>query len=156
MLPPSPLEWLPEGHLAYFVLELAEALDLSGIEDVIQEKDGRGEQPYAPGMMVALLVYGYCTGVTSSRKLEKATWEDLATRVIAGECHPDHCSIAEFRSRHRKVFKKLFLQVLQLCAKAGLVKLGHVALDGTKMKASASKHFSIASVVGKAGGRGRD
>ncbi len=105
LLPPSPMEWLPEGHLAYFVLEVAQALDLSEIEDAIQEKDGRGERPYPPAMMVALLVYGYSVGVFSSRRL--------------------------------------FVQALRLCQKAGLVKLGHVAFDGTKVKASASKHKAM-------------
>ncbi len=84
LLPPSPLEWLPEGHLAQFVLEVAQALDLSAIEGAIQEKDGRGERPYPPAMMVALLIYGYCAGVFSSRRTARATYEDVAFRVIAG------------------------------------------------------------------------
>jgi transposase len=142
LFPPSARDWLDKDHLAFFVLDVVTQLDLSEIFESY-EREERGFPPHHPQMMVGLLLYGYCTGVTSSRKLEKATWEDLATRVIAGECHPDHCSIAEFRTRHRKVFKKLFLQVLQLCVKAGLVKLGHVALDGTKMKASASKHKAM-------------
>lgn len=142
LFPPSARDWLDKDHLAFFVLDVVTQLDLSEIFESYEHEE-RGFPPHHPQMMVGLLLYGYCTGVTSSRKLEKATWEDLATRVIAGECHPDHCCIAEFRSRHRKVFKKLFLQVLQLCVKAGLVKLGHVALDGTKMKASASKHKAM-------------
>ena len=96
------------------------------------EREERGFPPHHPQMMVGLLLYGYCTGVTSSRKLEKATWEDVATRVVSGGTHPDHSCIADFRARHRKAFKKLFLQALQLCVKAGLVKLGHVALDDQK------------------------
>jgi transposase len=88
LLPPSPLEWLPEGHLVYFVLETVQALDLSAIEDAIQEKDGRGERPYSPGMMVALLLYGYAVGMFSSRRLARATYEDVAFRVLAGGEHP--------------------------------------------------------------------
>jgi len=142
LFPPSARDWLDKEHLAFFVLDVVTQLDLSEIF-ASYEREERGFPPHHPQMMVGLLLYGYCTGVTSSRKLEKATWEDMATRVVAGECHPDHCCIAEFRARHRKVFKKLFLQVLQLCLKAGLVKLGHVALDGTKTKASASKHKAM-------------
>jgi transposase len=142
LFPPSARDWLDKEHLAFFVLDVVSELDLTEIF-ASYEREERGFPPHHPQMMVGLLLYGYCTGVTSSRKLEKATWEDVATRVVAGECHPDHCCIAEFRARHRKVFKKLFLQVLQLCVKAGLVKLGHVALDGTKMKANASKHKAM-------------
>lgn len=142
LFPPSARDWLDKDHLAFFMLDLVKQLDLTEIF-ASYEGEERGSPPHHPQMMVALLLYGYATGVTSSRKLEKATWEDMATRVIAGEAHPDHCCIAEFRARHRKVFKGLFLQTLQLCAKAGLVKLGHVALDGTKMKASASKHKAM-------------
>lgn len=142
LFPPSPQEWLADDHLAYFVLDVVTQLDLSEIF-APYEREERGFPPHHPQMMVGLLLYGYCTGVTSSRKLEKATWEDVATRVVSGGTHPDHCCIAEFRARHRKAFKKLFLQVLKLCEKAGLVKLGHVALDGTKMKANASKHKAM-------------
>jgi transposase len=143
LLPPSPLEWLPEGHLAYFVLEVAQALDLSEIEGAIQEKDGRGERPYPPAMMVALLVYGYSAGVFSSRRLWRATYEDVALRVIAGGEHPHFTTVNEFRRGHREALGKLFVQALRLCQKAGLVKLGHVAIDGTKMKANASKHKAM-------------
>src|SRR5512133_3329271 len=142
LFPPSPDEWMGEGHLAYFILDVVTQLDLSEIFTPY-EREERGFPPHHPQMMVGLLLYGYCTGVTSSRKLEKATWEDVATRVVSGGTHPDHSCIADFRARHRKAFKKLFLQALQLCVKAGLVKLGHVALDGTKMKASASKHKAM-------------
>jgi transposase len=143
LLPPSPLEWLPEGHLAYFVLEVAQALDLSAIEDTIQEKDGRGERPYPPAMMVALLVYGYCVGVFSSRRLARATYEDVAFRVIAGGEHPHFTTVNQFRLEHRDRLAKLFVQVLRLCRKAGLVKLGHVAFDGSKVAANASKHKAM-------------
>src|SRR6187551_581208 len=88
LLPPSPREWLPEGHLAYFVLDLVSELDLRAIEDVIHAKDPRGERPYSPRMMTALIVYGYCVGVFSSRKIERATHDDVAMRVIAGGTHP--------------------------------------------------------------------
>ncbi|HSP18442.1 MAG TPA: IS1182 family transposase, partial [Myxococcaceae bacterium] len=142
LFPPSPQEWLADDHLAYFILDVVAQLDLSEIL-APYEREERGFPPHHPQMMLGLLLYGYCTGVSSSRKLEKATWEDVATRVVSGGTHPDHCCIAEFRARHRKAFKKLFLQVLKLCEKAGLVKLGHVALDGTKMKANASKHKAM-------------
>lgn len=143
LLPPSPMEWLPEGHLAYFVLEVAQALDLSEIEDAIQGKDGRGERPYPPAMMVALLVYGYSVGVFSSRRLARATYEDVAFRVIAGGEHPHFTTLNEFRLQHRAALGRLFVQALRLCQKAGLVKLGNVAFDGTKVKASASKHKAM-------------
>src|SRR6266545_2820607 len=143
LLPPSPLEWLPEGHLAYFVLEVAQALDLAAIEDAIQEKDGRGERPYPPPMMVALLVYGYCVGVFSSRRLARATFEDVAFRAIPGGEHPHFTTMNQFRLEHREALSKLFVQVLRLCRKAGLVKLGHVAFDGSKVAANASKHKAM-------------
>lgn len=143
LLPPSPLEWLPEGHLAYFVLELVEELDLGEIERAIQSKDARGTRPYSPGMMVALLVYAYCVGVYSSRKIERATYEDVAFRVLAGGQHPFFTTVNEFRKTHLDALSGLFVQVLQLCRRAGLVKLGHVAMDGTKVQANASKHKAM-------------
>lgn len=143
LLPPSPHEWLPEDHLVYFLLDVVEELDLSAVEEVIQAKDARGTRPYAPHMMVALLLYGYCVGVFSSRKLEKATYENVAFRVLCGGCHPDHTRISEFRRLHLDALAGLFLQVLKLCQRAGLVKLGHVALDGTKIQANASKHKAM-------------
>ncbi len=143
LLPPSPRDWLPEGHLAWFILEVVDELDLSAITDVIQSKDPRGNQPYNPRMMVALLLYAYCTGRPSSRKIERGTYEDVAFRVIASGQHPDHSTISSFRRQHLSALAGLFLQVLRLCQKAGLVKLGHVALDGTKMKANASRHKAM-------------
>ena len=143
LLPPNPMDWLPEGHLAYFILDLVKELDLSAIESKIQAKDARGTRPYSPSMMVALLIYGYCLGIRSSRKIERATYEDVAFRVLAGGGHPDHTRISEFRRTHLKAFKALFKQVLQLCQKAGLVKLGRVAIDGTKVQANASKHKAM-------------
>lgn len=143
LIPPSPQEWLPEGHLAYFILDVLSALDVSAIERVIRQKDARGEKPYAPRMMLGLLIYGYCTGICSSRRIERATYDSVAFRVIAAGCHPHFTRISDFRKRHLGTFKDLFLQVLQLCQKAGLVKLGHVALDGTKIQGNASKHKAM-------------
>src|ERR1700726_27236 len=105
--------------------------------------DLRGRPPYHPALMVKLLIYGYCTGRMSSRKLEQATYDDVAFRVLACNQHPDHDSIAEFRKRHLPALSRLFLQVLQLCQRAGLVKLGHVAVDSTKIKANAAKRQSL-------------
>lgn len=100
LLPPSPLEWLPEGHLAYVILELVEALDLGEMERAIQSKDPRGTRPYSPAMMTALLVYAYCVGVYSSRKIERATYEDVAFRVLAAGEHPFFTTVNEFRKTH--------------------------------------------------------
>jgi transposase len=143
LLPPSPSEWLPENHLAYFVLELVEDLDLREIERVVQGKDPRGERPYAPRMMTALMLYGYAVGITSVRKLAKATYEDVAVRMLTAGEHPHFTSIHEFRATHRQALGNLFAQILRECMLAGLVKLGHVAIDGTKMKANASKHKAM-------------
>lgn len=118
-------------------------LDLSAIEVVIHAKDPRGERPYPPQLMVALLLYSYCTGTFSSRKIERNTYEDLPTRVIAGEEHPDHSTIAGFRKAHLEALASLFVQVVQLAASVGLVKLGRVAIDGTRVQANASKHEAM-------------
>jgi len=143
LMPPSPTEWLPEGHLAYFILELVERLDLAPIEAAIARKDPRGERPYAPRLLLALLIYGYCVGVFSSRKLARATYEEVAFLVLAGGAHPHFTRINQFRLEHREAFASLFVQVLRLCRRAGLVKLGHVSLDGTKILANASKHKAM-------------
>ena len=143
LLPPSPSEWLPEGHLAYFILELLEEIDLGAIEKALQAKDHRGERPFSPRMMTALWLYGYAVGVTSSRKIEKATYDDVAFRVLAAGEHPHFTTVNEFRATHRQALGNLFHQILQECMSAGLVKLGHVAIDGTKMKANASKHKAM-------------
>jgi transposase len=143
LLPPDIRQWLPEGHLALFVLDVVTQLDLSEILEVYESGDGRGQPPYHPVMMVTLLVYAYCTGKPSSRRIERATHEEVPYRVLAGDQHPDHDSIAAFRQRHLRALARLFVQVLQLCEAAGLVKLGHVALDGTKIKANASKHKAM-------------
>jgi transposase len=143
LLPPSPREWLPESHLVHFVMDVVAELDIGAIDRVYQQKDHRGERPWDPRMMVSLLVYGYCIGVRSSRRLEKATYEDVAFRLLSGNTQPDHTAISEFRRVHLAALSGLFLQVLQLCQKAGMVKLGRVALDGTKVKANASKHKAM-------------
>jgi len=143
LLPPDMRQWLPEGHLALFLLDVVSQLDLTEIMKGYEDGDGRGQPPYHPVMMVTLLLYAYCTGKPSSRRIERATYEDVAYRVLAGDQHPDHDSIAAFRQRHLRALAGLFVQVLQLCEAAGLVKLGHVALDGTKIKANASKHKAM-------------
>ena len=139
LLPPDLRQWLRPDHLALYVSDVVEALDLSGILKVYEEGDGRGRPPYHPVLMVKLLIYGYCIGKMSSRKIEQATHDDVAFRVLSCNQQPDHDSIAEFRKRHLPELAKLFVQVLELCQRAGLVKLGHVAIDGTKIKANASK-----------------
>jgi transposase len=143
LLPQDMREWLPENHLALFILDLVDALELDAILDAYRVKDGRGRAAYHPKMMVSLLIYAYCMGRPSSRKIELATYEDVAYRVIAGDQHPDHDTISDFRQQHLKALSGLFVQVLLLCQQAGLVKLGHVAIDGTKVKANASKHKAM-------------
>jgi transposase len=143
LLPPSLQDWLPEDHLARFVAEVVETLDLSGIYAKYEEGDGRGLAAYDPRMMVRLLIYAYCRGVPGSRRIERATYEDVGFRYLAADQHPDHSTIADFRQEHGASLSQLFVQVLRLCQRAGLVKLGHVALDGTKVKANASKHKAM-------------
>src|ERR1041385_7339894 len=128
LLPADMREWLAEGHLALYVSDVVEALDLRGITQSYEEGDGRGRPPYHPLLMVKLLVYGYCVGKLSSRKLEQATHDDVAFRVLACNQQPDHDSIAAFRKRHLLELAKLFVQILELCQRAGLMKLGHVAI----------------------------
>ncbi len=139
----NPRDWLPEGHLAFFILDILSELDLSEIEWPIQEKDPRGTRPFSPHMMTALLLYGYCVGVVSSRKIERAIVEDVAFRVLAGGGQPHFTTINQFRQDHLDALKELFVQVLRLCQEAGLVKLGQVAVDGTKVQANASKHKAM-------------
>jgi len=143
LLPPDMVDWLPAGHLALFISDVVDQLDLKLIYASYEDGGDRGQPPYHPAMMMKLLLYAYCTGKPSSRKIEKSTWEDVGYRVLSADQHPDHDSISEFRKRHLKALSGLFLQVLLLCQKAGLVKLGHVALDGTKVKANASKHKAM-------------
>ncbi len=143
LLPPSLKEWLPAGHLVFFVSDVVDSLDLSAIMRAYQKDELRGRAGYDPAMLVKLLIYGYTQGKTSSRKPERSTYEEVPYRVLAANQHPDHDSIASFRQRHLPALAGLFTQVLRLCREAGLVKLGHVALDGTKLKASASKHKAM-------------
>src|ERR1022692_4044306 len=143
LLAPSLHDWLPENHLARFMVDVVESLDLSAIHDFYDEKDGRGQSAYAPAMMVRVLLYGYATGIYSSRKIQAKTFEDVAFRFLSADEHPDHSTLAEFRKRHLQALAGLFTQALKLCQKAGLVKLGHVAIDGSKLQANASKHKAM-------------
>ena len=144
LLPPALQDWLPEGHLALYISDVVDqALDLTPILAAYESGDGRGQPPYHPALLVKLLVYCYCTGKPSSRKIEKATYEEVPYRVLAANQHPDHDSIAAFRQQHLAALAGLFTQVLALCQRAGLVQLGHVALDGTKVLANASKHKAM-------------
>jgi len=142
LLPPDLNDWLEEGHLAYFIRDVVGELDLSQIYDDYHSRRG-GQPAYQHQMMVSLLLYGYCVGVASSRKIEQATYEQVPFRVLAANQHPDHDTICTFRRRHLEALSELFVQVLQLCQQAGIVKLGHVALDGTKVQANASKHKAM-------------
>jgi transposase len=143
LLPQNLNEWLPDDHLAAFVSDVVETvLDLGQILEAYEAEQG-GQPPYHPFLMVKLLIYGYCIGVVSSRRIEQATYTDVAFRVLAANQHPDHDSIATFRKRHLGALAGLFLQVLKLAQKAGLVKLGHVSVDGSKVRANASKHKAM-------------
>jgi len=140
LLPPSLQDWLPEKHLARFVVDIVDRLDLGELEVCY---GGGGKQPYHPALLLALLFYGYATGVFSSRKLEQATYDSVAFRFITGDTHPDHDTIATFRKRFLKELEGLFVQMLVLAKVMGLFKLGNVSLDGTKIKANASKHKAM-------------
>jgi len=142
LLPPNLRDWLPEGHLAYFVSDLVDELDLSAIE-AHYEAEKRGQPPYHPRLMVKLLVYGYCVGVRSSRKMAQRLDEDVAFRALAAGNRPDFRTLSDFRKIHLQALSALFEQVLRLALQAGAIKLGRVALDGTKMKANASKHKAM-------------
>lgn len=143
LLPPSLQEWLPQRHLARFLADVTDELDLSPILAAYERSDGRGLSAYHPLLLTRLLLYGYSMGVTSSRAIEKATYENIAFRFLAADQHPDHDTVANFRHEHLEALAGLFVQVLRLCEKAGLVKLGHIAIDGTKMLANASTHRSL-------------
>ncbi|NIQ88524.1 MAG: IS1182 family transposase [Deltaproteobacteria bacterium] len=142
LLPPDMKDWLPDDHLVYFVMEVVEELDLSAIYQRYDSSKG-GQPPFDPKMMTSLLFYAYCIGLPSSRKMEKATYERVAFRILTADQHPDHDTIADFRKRHLDALSGLFVEVLRLSQKVGLVKLGHVSLDGTKVKANASKHKAM-------------
>ena len=137
LLPPALQDWLPEGDLAWFLLDAVAQMDLSAIEETYR-RDGWGQAAYDPTMMVALLLYAYCLGERSSRQIERLCERDIAFRVIAANQRPDHTTVARFRTRHETALAALFTDVLRLCAEAGVVKVGVVALDGTKMQADAA------------------
>jgi len=140
LFPPSIEDWLPQGHLARFVVEIVEQLDLRFLTESYA---GRGSQPYNPSMLVALLFYGYAVGIFSSRKMERSTYDSVAFRYIAANEHPDHDTIANFRKRFLKELSQLFVQILLVAHQMGVLKLGAVSLDGSKVKANASKHKAL-------------
>src|SRR5271165_2671388 len=140
LLPPSVDEWLPEKHLARFVVEVIDGLDLGRMSGAYR---GSGSASYHPRMLLGLLVYGYATGVFSSRKLERATYDSVAFRFIAANDHPDHDTIAAFRRRFLAEIEALFVRVLLLAREMGVLKMGTVALDGTKIHANASRHSAL-------------
>jgi len=140
LLPPSVDEWLPNDHLARFVVEVIEQLDLS---ELTRQYAGRGSAAHHPAVLLGLLIYGYANGVHSSRKIERATYDSVAFRYVAANTHPDHDTLATFRRRFLKEIESLFVQVLVLAREMKLLKLGHIALDGTKIDANASKHKAL-------------
>ena len=142
LLPPSLGDWLPEDHLAYFVSDVVDQLDLSAIESVYEEEE-RGQPPYHPRMMTKILLYGYCVGVYSSRRIEKRLREDVGFRMLAAGNEPDFRTISDFRKLHLAGLQMLFDQLLQIALQAGTMKLGRVVLDGSKVKANASKHKAM-------------
>jgi transposase len=140
LLPPSVDEWLPKDHLARFVVEVIDRLDLG---ELTSQYAGRGSAAHHPAVLLGLLVYGYASGVHSSRKIERATYDSVAFRYVAANTHPDHDTLATFRRRFLKEVESLFVQVLVLAREMKLLKLGHIALDGTKITANASKHRAL-------------
>jgi transposase len=142
LLPPSLRDWLPEKHLAYFVSDVVDNLDLSAM-DAVYGKEKRGQPPYDPWMMTKVLVYGYCVGVFSSRRIEQRLEEDIAFRVLAADNHPNFRTISDFRKIHLQTLAGLFEQVLKIALEAGAMQVGRIALDGTKVKANASKHKAM-------------
>ena len=142
LFPPSPRDWLPEGHLAFFIADTVGALDLEAFY-APYEGDGRRNQPFDPQMMVTVLLYAYATGTFSSRRIARKLEEDVAYRVLAAGNFPAHRTIAEFRQQHLAAFEALFVQVVKIAREAGVVKLGALAVDGSKVKANASKHKAM-------------
>jgi transposase len=142
LLPPSLRDWLAESHLVYFVSDVVDHLDLSAIH-AVYEKEKRGQPPYDPRLMTKLLVYGYCTGVFSSRRIQKRIQEDIPFKVLAAGNEPDFRTISDFRKIHLESLKNMFEQVLAMALECGSIKLGKVSLDGTKLKANASKHKAM-------------
>src|SRR5258706_7291531 len=141
LMPPALADWVPEDHLARFVSDVVDTLDLTAMEEAYPEE--RGYPPYHPRMMVKVLLYGYCTGVYSSRKLARQLTDSVAFRFLAAGNQPDFRTLSEFRKRHGTALAGLFQQVLRLCRRAGLVTLGQGAVDGTQIKANASKHKAM-------------
>jgi transposase len=141
LMPASMQDWLPKWHLAYFISDVVDQLDLNSIMSRYHEE--KGYPPYHPVMMVKVLLYAYCIGIPSSRRIEKRLVEDIGFRVLAANNTPDFRTISDFRKEHLEALAGLFLQALKLCRQAGLVQLGHVALDGTKIRANASKHKAM-------------
>src|SRR5215210_722570 len=142
LFPPSPRDWLPEGHLAFFIADTVAALNLDAFY-APYEGDGRRNQPFDPQMMVTVLLYAYATGTFSSRKIARKLEEDVAYRVLAAGNFPAHRTIAEFRQQHLATFEALFVNVVQLAREAGFVHVGTLAVDGSKVKANASKHKAM-------------
>ena len=140
LMPPSIREWLPEGHLAMFVGDIVDQLDLRNIE---QQYRGSGKSAYSPALLLSLLFYGYATGVFGSRKIEAATYDSIAFRYLSGDTHPDHDTIAAFRRRFLEELKGLFVQILMIAREMGCAKVGTVSIDGTKVQANASKHKAM-------------
>ena len=140
LFPPSMNDWLPEQHLARFVVEIVEQLDLKGMERAYR---GTGSAPFHPALLLSILVYGYATGVFSSRKLENATHDSVAFRFVAADEHPDHDTLNTFRKRFLKEIEGLMVQVLMIARVMGVLKLGNIALDGSKIKANASRHSAL-------------
>lgn len=140
LFPPSVEDWLPEDHLARFIVEVIERLDLSALT---RQYAGRGSAAHHPAVLLGLLIYGYVTGLPSSRKIERATYDSVAFRYIAANTHPDHDTLAAFRRRCGAQFEQLFVQVLMLAREVGMLKLGKIAVDGSKVKANASRHSAL-------------
>jgi transposase len=143
LLPLSFHDWLPEDHLAPFLADVMKEMNTAALYAEYQGQDGRGQSAYDPLMMARVLLYGYCLGITSSRRIQRATYEDLGFRYLSANQHPDHSTIADFRTQQRQVLADLFLEALRLCQEAGMVKLGNVAIDGTKILANASTRRSL-------------
>ena len=140
LLPPSIQEWLPEGHLARYMVEVVESLDLGDLERAYA---GKGSAAYHPALLLSLLIYGYATGCYSSRKIEQATYDSLAFRDMACNRHPDHDTLATFRKRFGKEFEAVFVEVLQVARENPLSRFGRVSLDGTQLHANASRHRAL-------------
>ena len=142
LMPPSLAQWLPSDHMVYFIENIVDTINIKPITRVYEEEE-RGYPPYHPKVMIGILIYGYCSGIMSSRKLSKHCQEDIAFRVLAANNQPDFRTISDFRKRHLSALQHLFVEILQLCKEAGLIKFGHIALDGTKIRANASKHKAM-------------